>query len=86
MLTYKQKHEQANREALATVVALGITIVVWVVCGFGLAGVDVQIFHTPLWVIGGTLGTWVCAIVVSVVLARRFFSDFDLEDEEARDE
>ena len=80
MLTYKQKHEQANREALATVVALAVTIVVWVVCGFGLAGVDVQVFHTPIWVIGGTIGTWICAIVVSVVLAKRFFVGFDLDD------
>ena len=81
MLTYKQKHEQANREALATVVALAVTIVVWIACGFGLAGLDVQVFHTPLWVVGGTLGTWACAIVVSVVLAKRVFVGFDLEDE-----
>ena len=81
MLSYKQKHEQANREALATVGALVLTIVVWIACGFGLSGVDVQVFHTPLWIIGGTIGTWVCAIVVSVVLAKRFFVDFDLDDE-----
>ena len=82
MLTYKQKHEQANREALATIVALINTIVVWVVCGFGLAGLDVQVFHTPLWVVGGTLGTWVCSIVVVVVLAKKFFVGFDLDDED----
>ena len=83
MLSYKQKHEQANREALATVVALVITIIVWIVCGFGLSSLDIQVFHTPLWVLGGTLGTWVCAIVVSVVLAKKFFVDFDLDDEAA---
>ena len=81
MLTYKQKHELANREARATVVALVITVVVWVVCGFGLAGLDVQVFHTPLWVLGGTLGSWACAIVVSVVLAKRVFVNFNLDDE-----
>lgn len=83
MLTYKQKHEQANREALATVVALIVTIVVWIVCGFGLAGLDIKVFHTPLWVVGGTLGTWACAIVVSVVLAKKFFVGFELDDEAA---
>ena len=83
MLTYKQKLEQANREAIATVVGLVVTIVVWIVCGFGLAGLDVQVFHTPLWVVGGTIGTWVCAIIVSVVLARRFFVGFELDDEPA---
>ena len=82
MLTYKQKHKQANREALATVIALGITIVVWIVCGFGLSAFDITVFHTPLWIIGGTIGTWVCAIVVSVVLARRFFIGFELDDRE----
>ena len=81
MLTYKQKHEQANREAIATVVGLVVTIVVWIACGFGLAGLDVQVFHTPLWVIGGTVGAWVCAIIVAAVLARRFFVGFELDDE-----
>lgn len=80
MLNYKQKHEQANKEALATVGALAITVLVWAVCGFGLSGLDITVFHTPLWVIGGTIGTWVCAIVVSVVLARRFFVGFDLDE------
>lgn len=86
VLTYKQKHEQANREAIATVVALVITIVVWVVCGFGLANLDITLFHTPLWVIGGTLGTWVCSIIVVAVLAKKFFIGFDLDlAEEASD-
>jgi len=84
MLTYKQKHEQANREAVATVVALGITIVVWLVCGFGLSTLDITLFHTPIWVIGGTIGTWICSIVVVVVLAKRFFADFDLDDAPAK--
>ena len=81
MLSYKQKHEQANKEALATVVALAITIAVWCLCGFGLAGLDIQVFHTPLWVIGGTIGTWICSIVVVVVLAKKVFVGFDLDEE-----
>lgn len=81
MLTYKQKHAQANREALATVIGLAATIVVWTVCGFGLSSFDVTVFHTPLWVVGGTLGTWVFSILVAVVLAKRVFKNFDLDDE-----
>lgn len=81
MLSYKQKHEQANREAVATVAALAVTILVWCICGFGLAGLDVQVLHTPLWVVGGTVGTWICSIVVVTVLAKRVFVDFDLDDE-----
>lgn len=81
VLTYAQKHRQANREALYTVVALAATIVVWVALGFGLSGLDVELFSTPLWVIGGTVGTWVFAIVATVVLAKRLFRDFDLDDD-----
>ena len=81
MLTYKQKHEQANREAIATVVALAVTIAVWIACGFGLSGLDITLFHTPLWVIGGTVGTWLFAIVVAVFLSKRVIADVDLDDE-----
>lgn len=83
LYSYKEKLAQANREARATVVALIATIIVWIVLGFGLAGLDVQLFHTPLWVIGGTLGTWLFAIAVCVFLERRVFVDFSLDDEEA---
>ena len=51
-VTYKEKLAQADREAKATVIALVATIVVWAIGGFGLAGLDIQIFHTPLWIIG----------------------------------
>ncbi len=81
MLSYKQKHEQANREAKATVVALAVTILVWCICGFGLAGLDVNVLHTPLWVVGGTIGTWVCSIVVTLVLTKKVFVGFDLDEE-----
>lgn len=81
MLSYKQKLEQANREAVATVIGLVVTIAVWTACGFGLAGLDVQVFHTPIWIVGGTLGAWACAIVVAVVLSKKVFADFDLGDE-----
>lgn len=85
MLTYKQKHKQANKEAIATVVALLVVIVAWIVCGFGLSGLEIQVFHTPLWVIGGTIGTWICSIIVTIVLVKRFFVGFDLEEESASD-
>lgn len=84
-LSYRQKMLQANKEAKAAVVGLVLTVVVWTVLGFGLSGFDVDVFGTPVWVIGGTLGTWLFAIAVSVVLGCRVFADFDL-DEEASDE
>lgn len=78
--TYAQAMRQANKEARATVAALACIIVVWLVGGFGLAGTDIWVFHTPLWVIGGCVAPWVAAVVAAVVLSRRVFADFDLDE------
>ena len=83
LLTYAEKLAQADREAKATAIALLATIVAWIVLGFGLAGFDIEIFHTPLWVVGGTIGTWIFALAVCVFLEKRVFVDFDLDDEPA---
>lgn len=77
---YASKLRACNKEALVTVIALVATVIVWVACGFGLAGVDVWIWGMPLWAVTGTVGTWVFAIIVAVVLSRRFFCDFDTHD------
>ena len=80
--TYKEKLSQADKEAKATVLALVATIIVWTIGGFGLSGLDIQMFHTPLWVLGGTLGTWGFAILVCLFLEKKVFVDFDLDDED----
>ena len=79
--SYCGKMRQANKEARATVIALACIIVVWLVGGFVLAGSDIQVFHTPLWIIGGCVAPWIAAIVAAVVLSRRVFVDFDLDDD-----
>ena len=73
--TYGAKMRQANREAVAVIVA------VWLVGGIGLAGCGIEVFSTPLWIIGGTIGPWIAAIVCVVVLARCVFADFSLDDD-----
>ncbi len=73
--------QQANREAKATVVALLLVVVAWIVLGFGLSGVEIEIFHTPLWIIAGTVGTWIVAILVAVFMSKRVIADVDLDDE-----
>lgn len=83
--TYGQKMRQATREAKATVVALAVVVVAWIVLGFGLAGVDVTVAGTPVWVIGGTVGTWIVAIIVAVVLGRKVMADFDLDEGESHE-
>lgn len=84
--TYRQKMMQANKEAKATVIALALCIAVWAIGGFGLAGIDATIFGTPVWIIGGTVGTWLFAIAVAVFLAKHVFADFDLDDEDGAEE
>ena len=79
LASYRDKLAQTNREAKATAAA------VWLVGGFGLAGFDVQLFGTPLWIIAGCMGTWVAAVIAAVVLARFVFADFPLDDEEGLD-
>lgn len=79
--TYREKLLQANREARATLVALAFVVAAWLVGGFGLSAFDIELFSTPIWVFGGTLGVWAAAIVAAVVLGRRVFADFDLESE-----
>ena len=80
-MRYADKMKQAHREARATVVALVLTVVVWLALGFGLAGTGIELFHTPIWIIGGTVGTWLFAIAVAVFMSKRVISDVDLNDE-----
>lgn len=86
-MTYGEKLKQANREALAAVIGLAATIVVWAVLGFGIAATGIVVFSTPLWVITGCLGTFAFAVLVAVVMARFVMTDVGLDDdEEAADE
>lgn len=80
------KFRQANREAKSTILATLAVIVFWLLAGFGLAGINVTIFHTPLWVLGGCIGTWFFAILVSIYLADYVFKDIDLDEEEPNHE
>ena len=79
LASYRDKLAQTNREAKATAAALAVIVAV------GLAGFDVQLFGTPLWIIAGCMGTWVAAVIAAIVLARFVFADFPLDDEEGLD-
>ncbi|MFR1166975.1 MAG: DUF997 family protein [Adlercreutzia equolifaciens] len=78
--TYGAKMRQANREAVATVVALAVIVAVWLVGGIGLAGCGIEVFSTPIWIIGGTIGPWVAA-VSAPWCSRCVFADFSLDDD-----
>ena len=77
-----EKFRQANREAIATVVAAIAVIIFWCLAGFGLADSDITILHTPFWVWGGCVGSWIFAIIVTVILSEKVFVNFDLDEKE----
>lgn len=77
----KEKFEQIVREAKAVLWALLAIIVFWIVAGLGISRLDITVFHTPLWVITGCIGTWIFSIIVVVFLMKRIFKDFDLEED-----
>lgn len=79
-----EKFRQANKEAIATVWATIAVILFWWVAGFGLADSKIEFLHTPLWVWGGCVGTWIFTILVTVFLTKKVFVNFDLDDEETR--
>ena len=78
-MSYDDQLRHTNRAARWALGALGAVVLVWIVSGFGLAGVDVRVAGVPLWVVTSLLGTWAAAIVAAIVLSRRFV-EFDLED------
>ncbi len=80
-----EKFRQANREAVATVVAAAAVIVFWCIAGFGLADIDISFMHTPLWVWGGCVGTWIFAVLVTIFLTKKVFMDFSLDNDDEED-
>lgn len=80
-----EKFRQANREAIATVVAAAAVILFWCAAGFGLADIDLYFWHTPLWVWTGCVGTWIFSILVAAILAEKIFVNFDLDSKEEQE-
>ena len=77
-LTEAEKFSVVRREAVYTGVALALLIIFWLIAGFGLANIDVKIFHLPLWAVAGSIGVWIFAILASYILSHKLFKDMDL--------
>lgn len=82
LITYKDKMNEANREARISLAGLVIIVLAWLVGGFGLASLDISIAGLPIWVIGGTLLPWIVSVVLAVLFASKIFRNFDLNSEE----
>lgn len=77
----REKFRQANKEAKATVLATIAVIIFWYFAGFGLAGIELEFLHTPLWVWGGCVGTWIFSVLVVLYLDKFVFMDMDLDSQ-----
>ena len=75
-----EKYRQVRKEAGATGGLLVLLILFWCFAGFGLAGVDAEIFGLPLWAVMGSVGVWIFAIVGVVLLVRGVFCDMPLDE------
>ena len=81
-LTESEKFSLVRREAIYTGLALVGLIIFWLIAGFGLANVDVKIFHLPLWAVAGSIGVWLFAICISYILSHKLFKDIELDGDE----
>jgi uncharacterized membrane protein YhdT len=75
-----EKYQQICREAGWTGAALLVLIVFWIFAGFGLAGVEGELFGLPLWAVTSSLGVWFFAIVLVKLLTRFVFRDMELTE------
>lgn len=75
-----EREKQIRHEAKATSVVLLFIIVFWILAGFGVSHLHITLWHMPLWVITGCIGTWVFAVMLVYLLITRVFVDMDLED------
>lgn len=82
----KEKYHQIEKEAIACIIALLAVIIFWTVAGFGVSHFQITIYHTPLWAITGCIGTWIFSIVLVVWMVKKVFQDFELEDEDNKNE
>ena len=71
------RYLETLKEAKMTALGLLSLIVLWLLAGGILSGVEVTICHIPLWAIAGTLGVWTVAIAIATTLSRHI-KDADL--------
>ena len=78
----EQKEQQIRREAKATLILFAICFVWNVVFAYGLSGTGVRLFGLPLWWLISTPGMFIVAVIGVVILLKKVFVNFDLEDSE----
>lgn len=78
----EEKETQIRKEARATLILFAICFVWNVGFAYGLSGSGLRLFGLPLWWLISTPGMFLIAIIGVVVLVKKVFKDFSLDDSE----
>ena len=78
----EQKERQIRKEAKATLILFAICFIWNVGFAYGLSGAGVRLFGLPLWWLISTPGMFIIAVIGVVILLKKVFVNFELEDTE----
>lgn len=81
-MSKSEKYLAIVREAKWTAAALAALIIFWLLAGFGLANVGVRFLGLPLWAFISSVGVWLMAIALVMLLLKFVFRDMPLENDE----
>lgn len=81
-MTREQKDIQIRKEARATLILFLICFIWNVGFAYGLSGSGARLFGLPVWWLVSTPGMFIIAVIGVVILLKKVFVDFDLEDPE----
>ena len=81
-MTPEQKEKQIRKEAKATLLLFLICFIWNVGFAYGLSGTGARLFGLPVWWLVSTPGMFVIAVIGVVILLKKVFLNFDLEDDE----
>ena len=81
-MTREEKDLQIRKEARATVVLFIICFLWHVGCAYLLSGSGITMFGLPLWWVLSTPGVFVIAVVGVIILLKKVFVNFSLDDED----
>lgn len=81
-MTKEEKDLQIRKEARATVILFCICFLWHVGCAYLLTGSGITVFGLPLWWVLSTPGVFVVAVVGVIILLKKVFVNFSLDDED----
>ena len=81
-MTPEQKEKQIRKEARAILLLFLICFLWNVGFAYGLSGTGARLFGLPVWWLVSTPGMFVIAVIGVVILLKKVFVNFDLEDTE----